>query len=711
MIVGGPARRHARARAFPVLPLRPDILNPLFAPVTTLKGVGPRFGRLVEKAAGPLVVDLLWHLPAGLIDRRHSPSLAEARPGEVATVTVAIEQHLPGATPRQPYRIRCGDGTGTLTLAFFHARPEWLAQALPVGERRVVSGRLEEFNGQLQMSHPDHIAAPGELELAVEPVYGLTAGLPPKIMRKAEEAALARLPVLPEWLDPVLVLRRAWPGWTQALAALHRPDSPDALGPDTPARLRLAYDELLADQLALGLMRASVRRRPGRQLPGDGRLQRKVIEALPFALTPSQRCAIDEILRDMAAGERMLRLLQGDVGSGKTVVALIAMLAAVECGAQAAMMAPTELLARQHLATLKALLAPTGLPVALLTGRDRGRARDAVLAGLADGSIPIAVGTHALFQEDVAFHDLALAVIDEQHRFGVEQRTELAAKGRGIDLLAMTATPIPRSLMLTSYGDLDASLLTEKPAGRRPVRTRLVSQARAEEVVAAVGRALDGGHKVYWVCPLIEESEASDLAAAEARATDLAARFGAKVGLLHGRMRGPERDRVMAGFAESGIDLLVATTVVEVGVDVAAATVMVIEHAERFGLAQLHQLRGRIGRGMVDSTCLLVYQPPLGSVARQRLEILRESDDGFRIAEADLKLRGAGEVLGTRQSGMPLYRLADLTLHDELLAMAHDEARLILARDPGLKSERGRALTILLYLFRRDAAVRYLGSG
>jgi ATP-dependent DNA helicase RecG len=691
--------------------LRPEILNPLFAEITSLKGVGPGLAKLLERAAGPLLVDLVWHLPVGLIDRRNAPLLKDAVPGEIATVTVTVEQHLAAIDRRHPYRVRCTDGTGQIMLVFFHARREWLEQQLPIGETRVVSGRIDAFNGQLQMSHPDHIAAPGDLAFEIEPVYGLATGLPPRTMRKAVESVLARLPALPEWQDRGMLARHAWPDWRAAVTAAHHPAEAEDIDPGRPHRRRLAYDELLADQLALGLMRALVKRRPGRPIAGDRRLQDRLIAALPFRLTFSQLSAIAEIQADMASGERMLRLLQGDVGSGKTVVALLAMLTAVEAGAQAALMAPTEILARQHHATLTALAAPTGVTVGLLTAREKGRARAAVLAGLADGTLPIVVGTHALFQEDVAFRDLALAVIDEQHRFGVEQRAELAAKGRGVDVLTMTATPIPRSLMLTSYGDLDASLLTGKPAGRQPIATRLVSQERLDEVTDAVGRALAAGARVYWICPLIEESETADLAAVAERHAMLARRFGAACGLLHGRMKPAERDRAMEQFAQGEIGLLVATTVVEVGVDVPAATVMVIEHAERFGLAQLHQLRGRIGRGGGASTCLLLYAPPLGQTAKARLAIMRETDDGFRIAEEDLRLRGAGEVLGTRQSGMPDYRLADLNLHRDLLDMAHDEARLILHRDPELGGERGRALRVLLYLFRRDAAVRYLRSG
>jgi ATP-dependent DNA helicase RecG len=691
--------------------LRPEILFPLFAPVTALKGLGARLGRLVEKAAGPQVVDLIWHVPTGLIDRRFAPKLAEAEPGQIVTLTVTVEVHFPPGSSRMPYRVRCSDGTGTITLTFFRARGDYLEKVLPVGSERVISGKLESYNDQLQMSHPDHIGEAGEVDLAIEPVYGLTAGLSLRMIRKAVQAALERVPALPEWQDAALLQQRGWPGWNAALVALHNPEGPEDLAPERPARQRLAYDEIFADQLALALTRAHAKRQPGRSIRGDGRLQRPVEAGLPFSLTGGQRLALAEILGDMAAPERMLRMLQGDVGSGKTVVALLAMLAAVESGAQAALMAPTELLARQHAATLDLLLAPAGLRAALLTGRDKGKARQALLDGIADGSMPIVVGTHALFQEEVVFHDLALAVIDEQHRFGVEQRMQLASKGRGVDVLVMTATPIPRSLMLTSYGDLDASRLTEKPAGRKPVTTSLVSLDRLDEVVAAVGRALAQGTKIYWVCPLIEESETIDLAAVAARFEQLQAEFGPRVGLIHGRMKPAERDQVMEGFAQGGIDLLVATTVIEVGVDVPAAAIMVIEHADRFGLAQLHQLRGRIGRGDKSSTCLLVFATPLGETARARLKILRESEDGFRIAEEDLRLRGAGEVLGRRQSGMPGYRIADLALDQELLAIAHDEARLVLARDPDLATPRGTALRILLYLFARDAAVRYLRSG
>lgn len=693
--------------------MRPEILFPLFAPVASLPGIGPRYAKLVERLAGPHVVDLCWHLPSGLIDRRYAPEIANAEPGRIATITVEIEHHAEPHNKRQPYRIFCSDRTGSLELVFFHARADYLNKVLPVGTKRVVSGRVELFGGRLQMTHPDHITKVEELERlkAVEPVYPLTTGLTLKPLSKAIQAALKCAPDLQEWLDPEFQRRRTWPGWREALIRAHAPQGAQDLEPDKPWRARLAFDELLANQLALALVRHHQRTLRGRTLKGDGQLCSKARAALPFELTGAQKRAIDEIAADMAAPTRMLRLLQGDVGSGKTVVALMAMLTAVEAGAQAALMAPTEILARQHYATIAPLAAAAGVGIELLTGRDKGATRRDAVARLSDGQSALAVGTHALFQQDIVFRDLALAVVDEQHRFGVHQRIELAAKGQAVDMLVMTATPIPRTLVLTAYGDMEVSRLTEKPTGRQPVDTRTLPLDRLAEVVDGVGRALQSGAKVYWVCPLVEESEVSDLAAATDRWAALQARFGKRVGLVHGRMKGKEKDAVMAAFATGDVDLLVATTVIEVGVDVPAASVMVIEHAERFGLAQLHQLRGRVGRGAAKSNCLLLYQGPLGETARARLQVMRDTDDGFKIAEEDLRLRGAGEVLGTRQSGMPEFRLADISVHQELLNAARDDARLILQRDVELQSDRGKALRVLLYLFERDVAVRYLRSG
>lgn len=693
--------------------MRPEVLYPLFKPIDTLKGVGPRLKPALERLAGEHVVDLLWHLPTNVVDRRHQCKVAEAGHGELCTITVRVGQHIKPPTKRRPYRVICHDDTGTLILTFFHAHVDYLTKTLPEGELRVISGTVEHYNDDVQMTHPDHIVKPEELDsiLKLEPVYPLTHGVTQKVLTKAVIGALDQTQDLAEWHDKALFETRGWKPWRQSLLTVHAPEDVQGLSPQAVERERLAYDELLANQLALGLVRRGMRKAKGQPTRGDQSLRKRVLDALPFALTGSQTQSLGEIIGDMESDVRMLRLLQGDVGSGKTVVALLAMLAAIEAGGQAVLMAPTEILARQHLKTIEPLAQAAGLEVQILTGREKGKNREAILDGLKAGDTKICVGTHALFQDDVAFAGLRLAVIDEQHRFGVHQRLGLAAKGQAVDVLVMTATPIPRTLMLTAYGDMDVSRLLEKPAGRQPVDTRVFPSSKIGSIAEGIGRKLDAGARVYWVCPLVEESEKLDLAAAEDRFEDLKKMFGERVGLVHGRMKGKDKDQVMADFKDGKIDILVATTVIEVGVDVPEATVMVIEHAERFGLAQLHQLRGRIGRGAEASQCLLVYQPPLGGVAKKRLEVMRETEDGFLIAEEDLKLRGAGELLGTRQSGLPEFRMADLDAHRDLLPVASDDAKVILETDPELQSERGQALRTLLYLFERDAAIKYLRSG
>ncbi len=698
--------------------MRPPVLNALFAALTSLPGIGPRLEKLYARLLGreaPRVVDLLFHLPSGVIDRRARPKLSEVQDGQLVTVAVTVERHRPAPPnrPRAPYQIYTSDETGTLTLTYFNARRDYLEKLLPVGETRYVSGTAEFYDGMLQIVHPDRVVdEKGFAALPlVEPTYPLTEGLTLGNLRRAIDGALARLPALPEWQDQAWVSRERFPLFADALRHLHRPHEPHDVLPQNPTWTRLAYDELLAGQLALALVRAHMRRQSGRGSASEGRLRARVMKALPYALTHSQQNAVDDIITDLARPQRMLRLLQGDVGSGKTVVALIAAAAVIEAGRQAAFMAPTEILARQHLKTIAPLADAAGIRVAILTGRERGPARKEILDRLTLGDIDLLIGTHALFQEDVAFRDLALAVVDEQHRFGVHQRLALAEKGQAVDVLVLTATPIPRTLVLTYFGDMDVSELREKPAGRQPVDTRTIPLERLEEVEDAIGRALQDGQRVYWVCPLVEESEKTDLAAAQERYEELRKRFGKTAGLVHGRMKGPDKDAAMARFAAGESKLLVATTVIEVGVDVPEATVMVIEHAERFGLAQLHQLRGRIGRGAGHSTCLLLYKTPLGETAKARLAILRETEDGFRIAEEDLRLRGEGDLLGTRQSGMPGFRVARLEVHGKYLGAARDDAALVLSRDPSLKSERGEALRHLLYLFGKDEAIKLIRAG
>lgn len=716
-----------RAGPVPVhtVKMRPTELNPLFAPAISLPGIGPKLLPRLEKLLGrpdvtqnaaPRIIDLVWHLPTGVIDRSFQPKIAQLTPGTVATLRLEIDTHdtPPKRGSRRPYRVHAHDDTGSISLVFFHAHTAYLKERLPEGGTRYVSGKVEFFDGQPQMSHPDYLLSEaefGEMPL-FEPVYPMTAGLAAKTLQKSINGALERIPDIPEWQDPAWRNKQKWPDFMAAVRQAHAPQNVEDVEPLSQARARLAYDELLANQLALGLIRAHIHKTAGRVLTGDGKLRGKITAVLPFALTKAQQGALAEIDSDMAAETRMLRLLQGDVGSGKTVVALLAMVNAIEAGHQAAFMAPTEILARQHLATLRPLCAVADIKVALLTGREKGAVRRSLLADLAAGHIHLLIGTHALFQEGVEFNDLAIAVIDEQHRFGVHQRLALQAKGpRGVDVLVMTATPIPRTLTLTLYGDMDVSKILEKPAGRTPIETRVMPADRLRDVILGLQRALDQKARIYWICPLVEDSEEIEAVSAEDRFETLSQIYPGRCGLVHGRMKGGEKDDVMARFQSGEIDILVATTVVEVGVDVPEATIMVIEHAERFGLAQLHQLRGRVGRGAQKSSCVLLYKPGLSQVAEARLKIMRESDDGFVIAEEDLRLRGGGEVLGVRQSGTPGFKLAVLDAHGALLAAAHDDARLILSKDPLLKSDRGAALKTVLYLFERDEAVRLLGAG
>jgi ATP-dependent DNA helicase RecG len=700
--------------------MRPSVLNPLFAPLSALSGIGPKLEKLFQRLIGregepPRVVDLLFHMPTGFVDRRNQPKLSAVTPDTVVTVAVTVDRHRPPPPnrPRAPYNVEASDDTNTLTITYFNARKDYLEKLLPEGELRYVSGTATFYDGHLQMLHPDRVVdAAGFAKLPlIDPVYPLTEGLHPNQLRKALELALDRVPDLPEWQDSAWLKRNAFPSFAEALRSVHHPAAPSDLEPQSAAWSRLAYDELLAGQLALALLRGHMRKRAGRGSAAEGLLRARVVAALPYSLTASQERAVAGSIADLAQPNRTLRLLHGDVGSGKTLVALLAAATVIEAGRQAAFMAPTEILARQHFSTIAPLAAAAGIRLAILTGRERGRERPEILSALAAGEIDFIVGTHALFQDDVAFHDLALAVVDEQHRFGVHQRLALARKGEAVDLLVLTATPIPRTLVLTYFGDMDVSELRERPAGRQKIDTRALPLDRLPEVIEAVKRALDDGRRVYWVCPLVEESESVDLAAAEDRYEALRKRFGETVELIHGRMRGPEKDRAMTRFASGEACILVATTVIEVGVDVPEASVMVIEHAERFGLAQLHQLRGRVGRGAERSTCLLLYKAPLGETAKARLAILRETDDGFRIAEEDLRLRGEGDVLGTRQSGMPGFRLARLEVHGKLLSTAREDAALVLNRDPQLASPRGAALHQLLYLFARDEAIKLLSAG
>jgi ATP-dependent DNA helicase RecG len=695
---------HASARCQPLSTLP---LAQIRAPLTLLPGIGPRLGTLVTRlVGGPTIRDVLLHMPDSYVDRRERPPLAQAQAGRIVTVEVQVMQHLKPGTKTQPWRVVVTDGSAFVEIVLFHhAR---LGQ-MPVGATLVISGKLERYGDRLTLPHPDYVlplAKATEMPL-IEPVWPLTAGVTNRLLGRAMTGALRQLLDFPEWIEPSLRAQRKWPSFRDAMRLVQAPVSPED-APREHARLRLAYDELLAEQLALSLRRLTRKAKPGRSLVGDGHWRAEALRRFGYEPTGSQIGALAEIDRDLAEPRPMLRLLQGDVGSGKTLVALLAMLRAAEAGTQAALMAPTELLAQQHYRTLSAL---SPVPVGLLTGSVPLAERRRVMAGLADGTIPIAIGTHALFQKAVTFADLGLAVIDEQHRFGVEQRVSLGDKGDKTDVLVMTATPIPRSLRLTQYGEMEVSKLTEKPRGRGPLRTTVHAISSFPEVIAALARMLDRGARIYWVCPLVSESETLDLTAAEDRFAMLEKRFGAIVGMAHGRQDSKVREAALADFAAGQIRLLVATTVVEVGVDVPEATVMVIEHAERFGLAQLHQLRGRVGRGSADSFCLLLHEDGLSGNARTRLALLRDTQDGFVIADADFKLRGHGDVTGTKQSGLPGYRLADVPDQDALRELARKDAKLLLNNDPTLEGPRGRAASMLLNLFDKVAGVNGMHGG
>ncbi|KEC75648.1 ATP-dependent DNA helicase RecG [Rhizobium leguminosarum bv. phaseoli CCGM1] len=701
--------------------MRPAILDPLFSPISGLLGVGPKIAELLVKLLGRetpedcRVIDLLFHAPFSLIDRRNQPGIARAPQGAIVTITARVDRHQvpPRGKSNVPYRVFLHDETGELTLVFFRGQSAWLEKQLPIDAEVTVSGKVDWFNGRASMVHPDYIVRAEEAENLplVEPIYPLTAGLSPKTLRKIIDAALPRFPELPEWIDPALAQKQGLPSIRDSFHMLHEPRDPSDIDPQAPARRRLAYDEFLAGQLSLSLVRQRLRKVAGQPVLATGAVSGKILKTLPFSPTSSQNEAIADILKDMAGTERMLRLLQGDVGSGKTLVALMSMAAVIESGGQAVLMAPTEILARQHHATISKFAASAGLGIEVLTGRTKGREREEILERIASGAAQIVIGTHALFQDSVTYDKLMLAVVDEQHRFGVHQRLRLTAKGISPHMLVMTATPIPRTLVLAAFGDMDVSKLTEKPAGRKPIQTITVPMERTGEIVGRLQSALAEGKKAYWICPLVEESEELDLMSAEERHATLVAALGPDIGLIHGRMSGQEKDAAMMAFKNGETRLLVATTVVEVGVDVPDATIMVIEHAERFGLAQLHQLRGRVGRGDEASTCILLYKGPLGETGHARLSIMRETEDGFRIAEEDLKLRGEGELLGTRQSGTPGFRIASLEAHADLLEIARKDAAYLIERDPELTSERGQAIRTLLYLFRRDEAIRFLRAG
>lgn len=690
--------------------MRPENLHPLFMSVMSLPGVGGKLNTYLTKLLGDnRVKDLLFLKPSNIIDRRYSPKIAEAEIGKVCTLEIEVVKHDESNRYKKVHQVLCRDDSGFINIAFFKPHVSWLRTQLPPGEKRIVSGTVEEFKGFKQMTHPDFIEKienKSKIQ-TIEAVYPLTAGLSKKVLGKTIKQAVERTPYLPEWNDKHLMEKKKWLSWEESLIKIHNPENLHDISDNTPAKDRLAYDEILAMQLALAYVRHNQKEKQGIVI--DGVID-QLHNNLPFSLTKAQQRAINEILEDMKSPHKMMRLLQGDVGAGKTIVALFACVNAVSAGYQASIMAPTEILARQHFEGISKLCENLNIKVEFLTGRHKGKYREEILENIKSGEAQIVIGTHALFQESVEFKNLALAVIDEQHRFGVHQRMMLSEKGSQIDCLVMSATPIPRTLTLTLYGDMDISILDEKPANRKEIQTSVLNNNKLDSLVHSLEDKINNGEKIYWVCPLVEESEKMDLAAATERYQELRKYFGDIVGLVHGKMKSDEKKQAMEDFVSGKTKILVATTVIEVGVDVKDASIMVIEHSERFGLSQLHQLRGRVGRGDKQSYCVLVYSHPISQDGRKRLEIMRKTNDGFVIAEEDLSIRGGGEILGTKQSGITEFKFADYALHKELFNTARQDAKVIMETDPHLKSERGKALRVLLYLFEQDLGIKYLGN-
>ena len=696
------------------MPTRPEILYPLFGQLTQFSGIGPKIALNLAKLNIDSPRDLIFTLPHSLLIRKKIKTILEANEGDIIIIGVTVDEHIENQQKNKPYRINVSDVKTTFQLIFFHSRKNWLRDLFPIGDIVIISGRLEHFEGKVQITHPDYTCKPSDIDQIplIEPVYSLSAGITQKTLSKSTKQALKGIPDLKEWINPSIINKFKWPKWKDALQEAHFPKGIDQISINSPIRQRLAYDEMLAHQLTLAIARQNYRKYRGTENLGTELLSSIVMKAIPFELTNAQKRVILEIRNDMSQPFRMNRLLQGDVGSGKTLIAFLCMVTAIEAGGQAVIMAPTEILTKQHEDTLRPLAEKAGITLESLTGRDKGKNRKAKIDALADGKIQIIVGTHAVFQENIKFNDLRLAIIDEQHRFGVRQRMDLGKKGDAVDILVMTATPIPRSLALTNYGDMELSELDEKPTGRKPINTVMVSNSRIEEVIERLSIAIKDGSQVYWVCPLVEESDYLDLTSAEDRAHQLSSVLGQdNIGLVHGKMSGEEKDKVMSNFIRNKIKILVATTVIEVGVDVPNASIIVIEHSERFGLSQLHQLRGRVGRGIDTSTCLLVYASPLGKTAKKRLETIRETNDGFKIANVDLKLRGAGDILGVAQSGLPKFRMADIETQSDLMELAKDEARLILNNDPSLLTEKGKALRNLLFIMGADEYIKMLSVG
>ncbi len=681
--------------------MRPEVLNPLFKSVDTFHGIGPKLSQWIQSLCGSRVIDVLFHLPSGL---NHRPLLTSF-PHEttLGTLQITTTAHKIPRLKRLPFVIEASSPIGDVKIVFFHYHTSSLTKKFAIGSKLWISGHFVPEEQGLKITHPEYVESDKSKIPEIETVYPLKAGANGKVIRRLIAQILPTLPDLPEEIDLDMLHEQHWSSWKTAIFQVHQPKHIEDLAAFAPARQRLAFDELFANQIALHLIRQHNQQQNGMSLP----FRNKIHLDLPFSLTTAQNRCLTEIRQNLASPQKMTRLLQGDVGSGKTIVALLAALQAIENHTQAAFLVPTDILARQHFEKIQSLCAPKNICVQLLTAQEKGERRTQILTDLETGKIDIIIGTHALLENKVIFHKLGLAVIDEQHRFGVKQRLALCEKEKNANVLVISATPIPRTLALTAYGDMDISVLDEKPAGRQEIDTRVLPLSQLGTLIQ---RMKNTSQQIYWVCPLVEESEKSDLMAAQKRYQDLQKIFGAKVGLIHGQMKSQEKESAMEAFVSGQTKILVSTTVIEVGVDVPSAGVMIIEHAERFGLATLHQLRGRVGRGQEKACCILLHGR-LSVTARERLTVLRNSNDGFKIAEADLKLRGAGEVLGIRQSGLPNFHFADLSEHTTLLQLANRAAISFLSQDPNLETNRGQALKNMLYLFGKDKEIHFLKAG
>ena len=685
--------------------MRPKILYKLFSNLETIKGIGPKNAKLIERLCGKYLLDLILHRPIAYIDRRNSPKIKDLSNNSIVTLILKVDSHTPSFNKRMPYKITCSDETGQLNIVYFNLRGPYLKKMFPLGSKKVVSGKVEEFNGIFQMTHPQHIADESNLDSVkkIECVYPLTAGISSKIIQKSINSSLAIIDDLPEWIPNDYLQKNNWTSWKKSIYEMHNPNELKEDKEDIYLN-RLVFDELLSQQLTVRLIKNKISKLKGNTIKPNGSLLESLKNHLSFELTDDQNQAIKEISKDQSSPNKMLRLIQGDVGSGKTVVALHGMIQCAENSKKSILMAPTEILAEQHYNTIKLFADKLKLSCALITASNKKNH---------NYESDILIGTHALFQDKVSIDNIGLIVIDEQHRFGVHQRILLNEKaGNECDILLMTATPIPRTLELASYGDMDITKIMQKPKNRKPIITKSINLNKIESLKEALIKKLKQREKIYWVCPLVDESDKIDLQSVNQRVLDIQKYYkDFNVEMVHGQMKQEEKNKIMDNFKNFKTQILVATSVIEVGIDDPDATVIIIENSERFGLSQLHQLRGRVGRGTKQSTCILLFDGTLTDNAKKRINVMKETNDGFKIAEEDLSIRGAGEILGTRQSGLPNFRLTNLNVHKSLMLQAREMAIKIVEKDPELSSDQGKSLRLLLHLFNNQVAIDYLKSG